>query len=277
MKIGVSLPPALLCGQPSSAHQAALLKDGLLPFLIRLQEAGCTHIELRAVRSDTPESIIEGAVSAAVRAGFGLTVHGALADESAELFWARLQPLLAVQNDLCVTVHSSSSREKTQSLLRRMGEYAAVRHPAAKLALENNRSRRGDNIDLVECAGVFRSVQESGLVNIGTCWDFGHFYWDHLAHPSLLPDALPPADFIACAIHTHIHSVYMDTTHFPLTMGELPLAGYIRALLQSGYTGVFNLEPEPERWDASTDAAEEIVRSVELLRKILRKEKEELK
>lgn len=275
MKIGVSLPPALLCGQASSAHQAALLRDGLLPFLIRLQEAGCTHIELRAIRSNTPEDIIEGAVSAANRAGFGLTVHGALADESAERFWTRLQPLLAAQNDLCVTVHSASSREQTLSLLRRMGEYAAVHHPSARLALENNRSKKGDTIDLVECAGVFQSVQESGLANIGTCWDFGHFYWDHLTHPALLPSALPPAGFIARAIHTHIHSVYMDTTHFPLTMGELPLADYVRALLESGYTGVFNLEPEPERWDASADAAEEIVRSVELLSAALRKAKEE--
>lgn len=277
MKIGVSLPPALLCGAASSAHQEKLLEHGVPPFLTRLRKAGCTHIELRAVRSDTPEDIVTGAARALRSAGLQMTVHGVLTDEPAEAFWKRLHPLLAVQSDLCVTVHSVSSRETTVSLLRRLSEYAACRQPGARLALENNRSKKGDNIDLVECAGVYSTILETGMNNIGVCWDFGHFRWDVLTHPALLPDALPPRAFAERAIHTHIHSVYADTTHFPLTMGELPLADYVRLLTESGYTGVYNLEPEPERWDASIDAAREIIRSVELLKETVLRIKEELK
>lgn len=275
MNIGASLSPAFLCGEASSAHQQTMLKDGLPAFLARLRSAGCTHIELRAVRRDTPEETVTGAVRAAQEAGLSLTVHGILTDEPAEHFWSRLAPVLAAEKNLCVTVHSASDRETTLHLLRRMGEYALSHHPGARLALENNRSRKGDNIDLVECAGVGNTVKEADLPNLGTCWDFGHFYWDHLTHPALLPDPLPPEDFLKRAVHTHIHSVHENTTHFPLTMGELPIKSFISALRKSGYCGVYNLEPEPERWNESIDAAEEIIRSVGILKKTLQQTEEE--
>lgn len=275
MNIGVSLSPSFLCGEASSLHQKNMLKDGLPSFLTRLRKAGCTHIELRAVRRNTPPETVTGAVRAAQEADFFLTVHGILADEPAELFWSRFLPVLDAQKNLCVTVHSVSSREETLRLLRRMGDYALFHHPGAQLALENNRSKKGDNIDLVECAGVGNTVKEVALSNIGTCWDFGHFYWDHLTHPNLLSDPLPPEAFLKRAVHTHIHSVCSDTTHFPLTMGKLPLKTFIHALKKTGYSGVYNLEPEPERWDESTDAAEEIIRSVELLRNTLQQTEEE--
>ena len=265
MNIGVSLSPAFLCGRASSAHQQNMLSGGVQSFLRRLCDAGATHIELRAVRPGTPGEEIAAAAEAVLNAGFSMTVHGVLADEAAETFWERLRPLLSRQSNLCVTVHSASSREQTVALLRRMAEYAALYHPGARLALENNRSKKGDNIDLVECAGVYATVREAGLSNIGTCWDFGHFCWDHMTHPALLPDSLPPAAFIERAIHTHIHSVFENTTHFPLTMGFLPLAEYIGALQKAGYSGVYNLEPEPERWADTVDAAGEIVRSVKIL------------
>ena len=187
MNIGVSLSPAFLCGRAETTHQQRMLKEGVQSFLARLQAAGCTHIELRVIRAGVPEELISGAAEAVRTAGLQLTVHGALADEPAEVFWGRLEPVLAVQNGLCVTVHSAASREETVRLLRRTGEYAQIHYPCARLALENNRSRKGDNMDLVECGGVSSTAAETGLPNIGTCWDFGHFYWDHMAHPALLP------------------------------------------------------------------------------------------
>jgi len=58
-------------------------------------------------------------------------------------------------------------------------------------------------------------------------------------------------------------------------MGRLPLREYVGALAAAGYSGVYNLEPEPERWDDSVCPAEEIIRSVELLRAVLSETKEE--
>ena len=277
MRIGVSLPPAFLCGLPSSSQQSHMLIGGVQSFLAHLRAAGCTHIELRAVRGGTPEEIVTGSLRAVSEVGLSLTVHGALSDEPAEVFWQRLSPLLARQSGLCVTVHSASTREETIRRLLRLGEYAALHHPGARLALENNRSKKGDTIDLVECAGVYETVCAADLSNIGICWDFGHFYWDHLAHPSLLPDSLPPAGFLERAIHTHIHSVFSDTTHFPLTMGALPLKEYVAALMTHGYNGVYNLEPEPERWAEDVDAAEAIIRSVGLLKETLNQAREDLR
>lgn len=271
MSIGVSLSPTFLCGRASSPHQKNMLASagGAAGFLGCLRDAGVTHIELRAVRPGTPAEEIAAAAEAVLNAGLAMTVHGILADEAAETFWHRLHPILSRQSDLCVTVHSVSTREETIALLRRLAEYAALHHPGARLALENNRSKKGDNIDLVECAGVLSTIEAAGLSNIGACWDFGHFYWDHLTHPALLPDSLPPKAFISRAIHTHIHSVCENTTHFPLSMGELPLAEYIGALQSAGFSGVFNLEPEPDRWAETIDAAGEIIRSTEILAKTL--------
>ena len=275
MKLGVSLSPAFLCGQAASVHQTRMLSGGVRPFLTRLREAGCTHIELRAVRSGTAEEEVAGAVRAAKSAGFCLTVHGTLTDEPADIFWGRLEPALSVQNDLCVTVHSASTRENTVRLLRHMGDYAAAHHPDARLALENNRSKKGDNVDLVECGGVLATLEDLSLPNAGSCWDFGHFYWDRLTHPSLVPSDLPPEGFLCRAVHAHIHSVCENTTHFPLTMGDMPLKAYLTALKKVGYRGVYNLEPEPERWNDSIDAAQEIVRSVSLLHDMLKAIEEE--
>lgn len=269
MNIGVSLSPSFLCGRASSAHQQNMLAGGIQPFQARLRRAGCTHIELRTVNRNTDSAEIAGSVRSALQAGLALTVHSSLADEPAADFWGRLQPVLDVQEDLCVTVHSAASREQTVLLLRRMGEYAAAHHPRARLALENNRTKTGDNAGLVECFGVNDTLEEAGLINAGACWDFGHFYWDRLAHPAIIRNDLPPAAFLSRAVHTHIHSVLSDTTHFPLTMGSLPLAQYLAALKAAGYTGVYNLEPEPERWAEHIDAAEEIVRSVQLLKTAL--------
>lgn len=270
MKIGVSLAPAFLCGVPGSAHQKRMLESsgGADGFLQRLRDAGADWVELRAVRPGTEKEEVSGAAHAARKAGVSMTVHGTLTDEPAEVFWERMKPVLAVQPALTVTVHSAKSREETVLLLGRLAGYALRHHPQARLMLENNRSKAGDNMDLVECAGVLKTLELLNRENVGACWDFGHFYWDCLAHPELLPDRLPPEGFIARTGHTHIHSVLGNTTHFPLTAGELPLREYAAALMRAGYQGVFNLEPEPERWAETTDAAEEIVRSVGLLRSI---------
>lgn len=273
MKIGVSLPPAFLAGKAMTEHQRKMMESsgGADGFLRRLKKAGVSSVELRAIRPGTAPEEVREAVRAATEAGLSLTVHGALKDEPAELFWGRMEPVLDVQPALTVTVHSAGDRETTLMLLRRMAEYAAFRFPEAKLALENNRSKKGDNMDLVECFGVMKTLSILECPNVGACWDFGHYYWDRLTHPAQLPDELPPEGFLRRAVHTHIHAVENDTTHFPLTTGQLPLEEFVRALSGAGYTGVYNLEPEPERWDEERDAAEEIIRSAELLVEMLRK------
>ena len=196
-----------------------------------------------------------------------MTVHSALTDEAPEAFWNRLVPVMKEQSGLTITVHSVKDRETTLTLLRRMAEYGLAHHPDARLALENNRTVKGDNVSLVECGGVLETVKDAGLSNIGVCWDFGHLYWDHLTHPALVEDMMPPQGYTACAIHTHIHSVACNRTHFPLSVGVLPLAEYIHALKQTGYQGVYNFEPAVERWSEDTDVPGEFLRSIEILKK----------
>ena len=267
MNIGLSLSPSLLCGRPESVPQQQLLSSsgGVQGWLRRVREAGCTHIELRTVRPDTAPETIRLSAQAVFSAGLHLSVHGTLADEPAEAFWGRLQSVLSVQPELAITVHSLSARKDTLLLLQRMGQYAAFHHPSARIALENNRSKPGDRLPLVGCTGILETVERLNLPNVGICWDFGHFCWNRMAHPSLVPADLPPEAFLRRVIHTHIHSVLDGSTHFPLTMGELPLNEYLLALSHAGYKGIYNLEPEPERWADSVLPDREILASSVLL------------
>ena len=268
MKVGVSMPPALICGRASSEQQKKLLAafDGIDGWLSEVRKAGAESIELRTITAEVPQEDVARAVSKVREYGFFMTVHSVLTDEAPEAFWGRMIPVLDAQGSITVTVHSVKDREYTLNLLRRMAEYALTHHPGARLALENNRTIKGDNADLVECGGVLQTVQAAGHENIGVCWDFGHLYWDYLNHPSLVPGVLPPEGYTGCAIHTHIHSVACGRTHYPLSVGVLPLAEYIGALKQVGYQGVYNFEPAVERWSEDTDMPGEFLRSIEILK-----------
>lgn len=268
MNIGVSLPPVLLCGQAVSEAQKTLLNafSGVDGWLEQVRRAGAEYIELRSVKRHTGRDAVRGAAQRAKMHGFRLTVHGELSDEAPEAFWERFEPVLNGQETLVITVHSVCDRATTLELLRRMGGYGNRHFPGARLALENNRSVKGDNIDLVECGGVLETVRESGLSNAGVCWDFGHLYWDHLNHPARIADSMPPDEYIRRTIHTHIHSVVGGRTHFPLTQGVLPLDEYVRALKNAGYQGVYNFEPEMERWAEDTDIPGEFLRSIHILK-----------
>ena len=79
-------------------------------------------------------------------------------------------------------------------MLRLLSDYAAERDIDVILALENNRTVQGDNADLVECGGVLKTLHALEMPNVGVCWDFGHLYWDHLAHPDLVPEVMPPEE-----------------------------------------------------------------------------------
>lgn len=267
MKIGVSMPPAFLCGQAASVAQEKMLAafGGIDGWLREIYKAGANHIEMRSVKEGITEETVRGAMDAAARNGFSVTVHGALAEEAAEIFWGRFLPVLSKQPELTVTVHSIIDRETTMNTLRRLAEYGMKHHPGARLALENNRIK-GDTAPLVSCEGVLATVKALKLPNLGICWDFGHLYWDYQTHPELISGMLPPEGYADRAIHTHIHSVAFGRTHFPLSMGEAPLSEYVSVLKRAGYEGVFNFEPEPERWPEGTDVPGEMLRSVRILK-----------
>lgn len=270
MKLGISLAPALLCGNAASERQQALLNafGSAENWLIHLRSLGVTHIELRAIRQKTDPADTAGAAKAVFSAGLSATAHGVLADEEADVFWGRFLPLLDSQPALNITVHSTVDQKTTLSLLGRMADYGREHHPDARLSLENNRVKKND-FDLVECAGVLNTVEKLNAANVGVCWDFGHLYWDHLTYPDTIQSPLPPEGFIRRAIHTHIHSVYEGTTHFPVSVGVLPLREYVQALMDAGFTGVFNLELEPERWPEFMDTAEGYLSSIATLKNIL--------
>ena len=74
---------------------------------------------------------------------------------------------------------------------------------------------------------------------------------------------LPSDDFLAKVWHTHIHGIGVTGTHNPLTNYEsLPLEFYVKALRESGYSGIYNLELDSKRFSSDVPLPESIYSSI---------------
>ncbi|MDB5085353.1 MAG: sugar phosphate isomerase/epimerase, partial [Bacilli bacterium] len=124
------------------------------------------------------------------------------------------------------------------------------------------------------CAGVLQMIDEINSPFVGITWDMGHYY-SNLVSAGYVPalqdeqlDPLPPLSFLDKTIHTHIHGLGEQGTHCPLTHHEsLPLESYVRALKDSGYTGIYNLELQFNRFPDQNQLVEDALSSIERLRK----------
>ncbi len=266
-KIGVSLSPALLLDQAKDAEKMLLAEyGGLKPLLDWLARTGVISVELRSVGADfLPGQLL--AISRQLQEhSLDLTVHGALAEAvldevAAERFFRPYQQLLAKRGKkpLLIVLHALRDTAKmTVASLQGLVAYAEKNALAIQLALENSREKQGTLVG-ASCREIADIVKKTGLAQVGTCWDFGHFYYNvlnettegkALGHDSR---AVPGVDFLTRAIHTHIHGLVAGTTHFPLEPGiNLPLARYLAALEKAGYQGLYNLELGFERFSHET-------------------------
>lgn len=260
--IGTSLPLGVLTQNPVCEADKRLLDDygGIKALLSAFRALGVRSIELRSVKAHADAKALADCAHAVLDAGLHMTIHAALDDLPAEVFFENLRPALellpADHPVVPLTVHSMKTgdemrdRAATVRLLSAWGRFAAERCFPVRLALENNRIHES-GLSIVDCGGVISTVREVGLENVGVCFDFGHLYSNFVSYPECTP-YLPDDAFLRAAIHTHIHAL-AHTTHYPLTAGKLPLEAYIQNLKRCGYRGVYNLELECGRFWQEVD------------------------
>ena len=262
MRYGCTLPLDLFTPTPSESSAALIKGFGGTDALFAWLGDNLDAIELGTVRTTTDPELLLRAASVCHAHGLTVTIHGALADgDSPDAFFAPYLPLFAagLQPAYNVTLHPLKEVSATRDMLRAL---LAADLPVT-FTLENQRNRSAETAGW-GCAPVAELVDEIGDRRLGTCLDFGHQLSNfHKFGPEQDPI---PQSFYSLAGHTHIHSYYNGTTHFPLYLGETLLEEHITALRQAGYTGILNLELHAERYFKEFDARDALAHSVGVLK-----------
>ena len=259
--IGISLPYTYLenGGEPYGSRTR---------FLKKLRAAGVGSVELRTVRYNAAPQKVRAVAESIWEAGLQITVHAGVrtAATAVEDVFAPLAALIPAlgQTELIVVIHPvAGTREEMLDALGALADHIRDHAPTVKIALENNRRMpdrsMGDSVALVT-----ELVTALNRTEVGICFDMGHYFW------AVGKDKgkRPPQAFLNKIIHTHIHALCGETTHFPLGRYELPVSEYIAAFSQ-GYAGRYNLELEYERYAGQVAADDAVFESIEALKAAL--------
>ena len=256
--IGLSLP-----------YRWLLTAEGDLPspsiLLPQLWERGVRSIEIRMVPLCAPASDVLKIADLLWDYGFNVTVHSKskTAENAVKEILSPLSLMLANmrQSELTVTVHPIVG--SNVDMLNALSDYIIENGYPVKIALENER-RLPDKTNGDGLALVLDAVSAVDRDNVGICFDMGHFAW-YMDNFTDSPNELPPKDFLARVIHTHIHAYTESTTHFPLDEWRVPFSKYINALSHN-YFGVYNIELSPQRFEHRMGAVDGYLKSVDTLK-----------
>ena len=274
MKIGVSIPVRLLLGEIGDGTVDMLeeIFGSTEAALEAMRGWGVTHVELRNLTPDTSSDELAEACAVLEGAGMGATMHATTPGEPLRLedAFPALVPCLerAVPREpVVITFHASRGEpgteaecaRRTAAILAQLAEDVATGGLPVRLALENNRA--GDLADPgATCAGVTAVLHDLDSEIVGACWDFGHM-WGNLVAEAERGE--PPDDFLRRVIHAHVHD-FDDTTHQPLTRGNVPVARWAGFLELRDYDGIYNLELNTGRYE--DDIRSSFEQSVRILR-----------
>lgn len=296
MKLGFSLSPHLLRGNPNNEADHKLLSRFSSPkaLLAYLRESGVGSIELRYVAREEKHNC-ERLFQLVWEQGLQLTVHGriegmahgeSLAHHFPALDYA-LRHYRDFQEQLVVTLHAYAVADNSKTLeqlseatVRQLRQWLKLvreeGHPFY-FAVELTRRVAGKTDPGASIDTLLPLIGRLNDEHCGICWDMGHYYSNLLSNAQTvsLPIEpilqLPPTTFLERVVHTHIHGLSERCrTHFPLiSPRSLPLEGYVRALQQAGYTGVFNLELELPRYSEQPGFIEASLDSISRLHEII--------
>ncbi len=260
VRIGLRLPPGYLAGQWDATHTPAL---GPAPAaLTELKQAGLQTVELNMMRGDVEPQVARQAMDTLAAAGLAMTVHGWLGPLPGTGDPEPTGDLVALclhardhggYPPLMVTIHSLASSveppcimaPQTVQAIQGWLRFFAAQRFNVQLALELNRAN-GAPRPGTSYTSLLEMVEEINHPGVGFCWDIGHSHWNclHGKHP-----LKPPDTFTAKVIHTHIHDLGPSgATHYPLTLGNLPLMQYLNLLREARYNGILSLELSPARF-----------------------------
>ncbi|MFC1582146.1 sugar phosphate isomerase/epimerase family protein [Planctomycetota bacterium] len=284
MNLGLSLPVEFLSGIDTSGDTEHLRRvfsdpDTLLDQLTAREVAA---IEIKSMYRETTPAANLKAFDCVRRHGLRAMMHAFLpgTEEAGELetvyacYATLFEALRNSATELIMIVHAlrdedrtiPANRDTTAAVLRKVSDYFARQDIPVRIALEINRNH-GRPDPSYTYAGVLEILKD--LHDAGICFDFGHTFWNverfELA-------AIPPAAFLQRVIHTHIHDIGTTGTHYPISLGTVPVQDYVRSLQEAGYEGVFNLELGCYAFAEEFDVKTGFLQSVEILRETVGKE-----
>ena len=245
-----------------------LLGDEQLPppnvVLPKLREHGVRSIEIRMVPLCADPNDVLRAADILWDFGFNITVHSEVKTQQSATREA-LEPLSEVishlrQKELTITIHPIVG--DNVAMLISLSDYINEHGYPVRIALENER-KMPDRTDGDSLSLVLDAVKRADRDNVGICFDMGHLAWYNETFTDS-PNQLPPKEFLARVIHTHIHACVKGSTHFPLDTWRDPFASYITAL-SSDYSGVYNVELMPKRFAEHFSAMEGYLISADTL------------
>ena len=266
MRFGVTLRIDLFTDEPSTASRKLLEEFGGLDSLFSYLRENVDVVEISTIGSKSDPQIVHKAVSRCKEYGLEVTIHGLLKEnESAEAFFAPYLPVFAdfLQENYNITLHPLQKKENTTDSLVELCEYAEKKEYPVTFSLENQRLVNEDSVNGI-CQSVGEIVEKVKHNRLNTCFDFGH----HLSNKRKNGEEADPITekFYERIQHTHIHSMYEGTTHFPLFCGETELDRNLALLLKKNYTGILSLELDFGRFIDKFALKEAMVRSVEILK-----------
>ncbi|MDF2724289.1 MAG: Xylose isomerase-like barrel [Paenibacillus sp.] len=294
MKLGFSLSPRLLLGEPGDVAERRLLDRFGSPerLLAYLKESGIESIELRYVTRQEKRDC-EPLFRRIWEQGLELTIHSRiegtadgerLADHFPSLGYA-LEHYRDYQDGLVLALHAyavpsdrpESIGQLADDTVRQLRQWIRMVQDEShhiRFAVELTRKVSGKTDPGAAIDTLLPIVGQLDETYCGLCWDMGHYYSNLLKRlqfanrPAHIEKELPGKAFVSRVIHTHIHGLGSSgKTHFPLVPEEsLPLELYIRALRQEGYAGVCNLELECQRYADEPELFEQIDATIGRLR-----------
>ena len=288
MKIGLSLQPSYVLNRDGDATQPNFLQwaGEPLAFLLELRQHGVYSVELQGVGPGLSDATELAAMRRITTAGLRLTCHSHLPDRDGDkttpaefaappplpdmrafLNALDMSPVMVVHP--CATAGASyeelvgATVKGLQALIKNLKHHALP----VRVALEINRYR-GASMPGVTYNGLLEIGKHFSIDDLGFCWDMGHTQSSFMKQT--LP-AMPPSEFVSRVIHTHIHDISSEgDTHRALRESCPYLETSIRCLETFGYTGVYNFELYPNRWEPELNVKDTIFRSIERLQAILR-------
>ena len=253
--IGVSLPLDWLItgeGLPESVDNV----------LSALKAVGVRSIELRTVRAYHSASDVRRVADLLWDLGFNISLHGDVktADGAVDELFTPIKELLLNlrQSTVNITVHPING--DNVKMLTAVADHIEQSGVPVTVALENNRTLP-DKTEGDSAALVLDAVTKADRPQIGICWDMGHYmYWWLKNHPDETL-RLPEDRFMKRVIHTHIHALSGQRTHFPLDSHSLPLKQFLDGLCFE-YFGLYNIELEYPRFQALRGLIPSLIGSV---------------
>lgn len=269
--IGITMRYGLFLSTPGTAGNAALLNayGSVENIMLAYQKLGVQSIELSCLHTHLPIAEMIDICRRIQRTGLHLTLHGTTENISGaahfDFFAPLYEEILRHQRHTSVTLHAPSDLSKAISIPRDWCQEGLKRFPSLLFVIENQRLRLPEHGEHFKINAIPPTLPETE--NVGICWDMGHYAYNILKD-GLPIKTLPAPETLKRIRHTHIHGIENMDTHYPL-QGD-PVTTYVKALQNSDYSGIYNLEIVPDKFmKAKPDVKHEIEKSIILLKEML--------